>query len=84
MKAFSKFTVAAALATGLAMGNVANATFFTGTPSPNLSPVFGTLIDFDDQATGTSIGASDYVSMGLASITETTGAGAAFARYAGS
>jgi PEP-CTERM motif len=57
---------------------------FVGTPSPTLNPVFGTLIDFDDQATGTSIGANDYVALGLASITETTGSGAAFARYAGS
>jgi len=46
---------------------------FVGTPSPVLSPIFGTLINFDDQATGTVVGAQDYVAQGIASITETTG-----------
>ena len=46
---------------------------FQGTPSPALSPIFGTLIDFDDQATGTTVGAQDYVAQGIASITETRG-----------
>ena len=59
------------------------AAFFTGTPSPSLSPVFGTLVDFDDQASGTAIGAADYASVGVASITETEGLGT-FARYSGS
>nr|WP_321465709.1 PEP-CTERM sorting domain-containing protein [uncultured Desulfobulbus sp.] len=66
----------------LALCQSANATLSTGTPSPSLSPVFGTLIDFDDQATGTAVGAGDYVSMGLASITETEGLGF-FGRYSG-
>ena len=57
---------------------------FIGTPSPSLSPVFGVLVNFDDRATGTPVLAGDYASVGLASITELTGAGAAFARYAGS
>ena len=56
---------------------------FIGTPSPALSPTFGTLIDFDDQATGTPIGAADYQAQGIKSITETEGLGT-FARYAGS
>jgi hypothetical protein len=77
-----------ALTTGAVLGaSVAGTTFavqFVGTPSPALNPIFGTLIDFDDQATGTVVGANDYVAQGLASITETTGSGAAFARYAGS
>jgi len=37
---------------------------FTGTPNTGtttLDPVFGTLIDFDDQATGTLVGEFDYV-----------------------
>lgn len=76
------------LTTGAVLGaSVASTTFavqFFGTPSPALSPVFGTLIDFDDKATGTAIGAGDYVALGVTSITETTGSGAAFARYAGS
>lgn len=62
---------------------VANAVYTAGTPSPNLNPVFGTLVNFDDQATGTPVLWNDYVSVGVASITEQTGAGAAFARYAG-
>jgi hypothetical protein len=67
------------LALGLA-GN-AQAIMFTGTPSPSLSPTFGTLIDFDDQATGTLVGATDYASMGVASVTETTGG--TLSRYSG-
>jgi hypothetical protein len=62
---------------------VANAVYTIGTPSPNLSPVFGTLVNFDDQPTGTPVLWNDYVSVGVASITEQTGAGLAFARYAG-
>ncbi len=62
----------------------AQAATFVGTPSPNLRPTFGTLINFDDRATGTVINANDYVAQGLASITETTGAGAAFQRRSGS
>lgn len=85
MKYVNKSTVSAVmLAAGMAVGGTASAVPFYGTPSGLLSPIFGTLIDFDDQPTGTPIGAYDYVSMGLASITETTGAGAAFARYSGS
>lgn len=44
-----------------------------GSPNPNLSPLFGTLIDFDDQATGTAVGAEDYLAKGVASITEIEG-----------
>ena len=61
----------------------ANAAISYGTPSPALNPVFGTLIDFDDQPTGTPILPNDYAAFGLASITELTGA-PAFARYGGS
>jgi len=60
---------------------VANGSITYGTPSPSLSPTFGTLVNFDVKATGTILW-SDYVSVGVASITETTGAGALFARYA--
>jgi hypothetical protein len=55
---------------------------FTGIPSPSLSPTFGTLIDFDDQATGTLVGEFDYVSLGVASVKETESLGT-FARYSG-
>ena len=54
---------------------VVGATQLSGTPSPSLSPVFGTLIDFDDKATGTEVLWNDYVSLGVASITETSGIG---------
>jgi hypothetical protein len=59
-----------------------SAVSFTGTPSPSLDPIFGTLIDFDDQATGTLVGEFDYVSLGVASVKETEGLGT-FARYSG-
>jgi hypothetical protein len=48
---------------------------YAGTPSPSLDPVFGTLVDFDDQATGTEVSWDDYVGLGVASITETEGVG---------
>ncbi len=63
---------------------VANGSISYGTPSPILSPTFGTLVNFDDKATGTQVLWNDYVSVGVASITETTGAGSLFARYTGS
>ncbi|MFC1792021.1 hypothetical protein ACFL3Q_00355 [Planctomycetota bacterium] len=62
----------------------ANAAISYGTPSPALNPVFGTLIDFDDQPTGTPILPGDYAAFGLASITELTVGTPAFARYGGS
>ncbi|NIM95383.1 MAG: hypothetical protein GTO18_16935 [Anaerolineales bacterium] len=42
----------------------------TGTPSPGLFPVFGTLINFDDKATGTIVNPDDYEDLGVASIRE--------------
>ena len=60
---------------------VANGAISYGTPSPSLSPTFGTLVNFDDKATGTQVLWNDYVSVGVASITELTGAGQLFARY---
>ncbi|HUU17745.1 MAG TPA: hypothetical protein VMW72_11390 [Sedimentisphaerales bacterium] len=61
---------------------VANGSISYGTPSPSLSPTFGTLVNFDDKATGTQVLWNDYVSVGVASITELTSAGTLFARYA--
>jgi len=61
---------------------VANGAISYGSPSPSLSPTFGTLVDFDDKAPGplgTPILWNDYVSVGVASITE-LGAGI-LARY---
>jgi len=60
-----------------------SALLFTGTPSPSLTPTFGTLVNFDDKSAGTAVGEFDFVSQGVASIKETEGLGV-FARYAGS
>lgn len=60
---------------------VANGSISYGTPSPSLSPTFGTLVNFDDQAAGTQVLWNDYVTVGVASITELTGAGSLFKRY---
>ena len=70
---------------------VANGSISYGTPAdtglggsnPTPSPLFGTLVDFDDKAAGTQVLWNDYVSVGVASITELTGAGSLFARYSG-
>jgi hypothetical protein len=62
----------------------ANAAISYGTTSPALDPVFGTLINFDDQPTGTPILPNDYAAFGVASITELTLGPPAFARYGGS
>jgi len=61
--------------------SVANGAISSGTPSPSLSPTFGTLVNFDDKPHGTQVLWNDYVSVGVASITEITGAGSLFARY---
>jgi hypothetical protein len=61
---------------------VANATLNYGNPSPSLSPLFGTLVNFDDKPIGTAVGQYDYVSLGVASIVETSKVGF-FARYSG-
>ena len=71
---------------------VANGAISYGTPADigvwgtnaTPSPLFGTLVDFDDKAPWTQVFWNDYVSVGVASITELTGAGSLFARYPGS
>ena len=63
---------------------VANGSISYGTPSPILSPTFGTLVNFDDKAAVSPVLWNDYVSVGVASITELTSAGSLFARYSGS
>lgn len=60
----------------------ARAAISYGTASPELDPVFGTLIDFDDQTPGTDVLAYDYTAQGVASITELTGG--ILGRYPGS
>jgi hypothetical protein len=82
MKRILLVTAIVILMVGISVSPVA-ATTFTGIPSPSLSPVFGTLVNFDDQPAGTAVLWNDYVSLGVASITETEGLGV-FARYGGS
>jgi len=41
-----------------------------GTPYPNLSPVFGTLVNFDDQPTGNPVNPTQYLGVGVASIAD--------------
>jgi hypothetical protein len=60
----------------------ARAALSYGTASPGLEPVFGTLIDFDDNVAGTNVLADDYTAQGIASITELTGG--TLGRYPGS
>lgn len=83
MRKFIAFCVFLGLVLSLTSSS-ANAAISYGTASPALDPVFGTLIDFDDQPTGTPILAGDYVAFGVASITELTLGPPSFARYAGS
>ena len=78
-----------ALGTPVANGSVSTISYGTpantglGGSNSTPSPLFGTLVNFDVKAPGTVLW-NDYVSVGVASITETTGAGALFARYSGS
>ncbi|MCH7558894.1 MAG: hypothetical protein IIB56_15785 [Planctomycetes bacterium] len=70
---------------------VANGSISYGTPADTglggsnstPFPLFGTLVNFDVKAAGQILW-NDYVSVGVASITELTGAGSLFARYSGS
>ena len=70
-----KLTLIAAAA--LLSTSLAHAALLTGTPSTggpaNMTPVFGTLIDFDDVATGSGLAANHYAGMGVTSITNTLG-----------
>ncbi len=74
----------------LAVGTpVANGSISYGTPADTGSggsnstplPLFGTLVNFDDKAAVSPVLWNDYVSVGVASITELTSAGSLFARY---
>jgi hypothetical protein len=76
-------SAAVCIIASLSWSTMASATSFTGSPSPSLSPTFGTLINFDDKSAGTAVLANDYVALGLQSVKETEGVGF-FARYAGS
>jgi hypothetical protein len=73
-------TVGLCLGAMLGWTGSADAIAFLGTPNPSLSPVFGKLVNFDDKPAETEILPTDYVSLGVASITEIEGLGS-FARY---
>jgi len=83
-------TICVAVGLMFAVGTpVANGAISYGTPADTgsggsnstPSPLFGTLVNFDDKAALTQVLWNDYVSVGVASITELTGAGQLFARY---
>jgi len=82
---FRSFRLLAVLALAfLVSTGTASAVPFVGTPSPALSPVFGTLIDFDDMATGTPVGLNDYLGLGVTIAQVAVGIPTQIARYAGS
>lgn len=65
--------VGSVVALTLALSVLASAGTFTlteGTPYPNLSPVFGTLVKFDDQPTGNPVNPSQYVGVDVSSIAD--------------
>lgn len=66
-------TLIIAFALVLCIAAPASASFHTGSPSPTLSPVFGTLVNFDDKAAGTAVASGDYAGAGVVSIVETEG-----------
>ncbi len=84
MKKFITICVTAGLM--FAVGTpVANGSISYGTPSPSLSPTFGTLVNFDDKVAG-ALGTpillwNEYATVGVASITEITGGGSLLARF---
>jgi len=58
--------------------SAAQAALVSGTPTPfgqpaNPTPLFGTLIDFDDGTTGTALASNRYVAQGVTSISNTLG-----------
>ena len=69
-----------AVIAGMALfaGSPASATLVIGTPTPtglpaNPSPLFGTLISFDDGTTNSALAANAYAGLGVTSITNTLG-----------
>jgi hypothetical protein len=56
------------LAFALLLTTSASANLFEGTPSPNLNPVFGTLVNFDDGTTFDPVDPTHYLGVGVASI----------------
>src|SRR5271167_585938 len=59
-----------AVALTIALCSLASASINQGTPSPNLSPMFGTWVNFDDVAAGNPVVSNHYFSVGVASIAD--------------
>jgi hypothetical protein len=59
-----------AVAVTLALCSLASASINQGTPSPNLNPVFGTWVNFDDVAAGNPVVSNHYLGVGVASIAD--------------
>lgn len=57
-------------AVAFAMCSFASASLNQGTPYPNLNPVFGTWVNFDDVTTGDPVVANHYLGVGVASISD--------------
>ena len=73
-----KLTLIAAAAAALLATPTANAVLVQGTPTPigapaNPVPRFGTLVSFDDVATGSALVANHYAGVGVTSIANTLG-----------
>ena len=71
-KKLTLIAAAALLSTSLAHAALGQGTPSTGDPA-NMTPAFGTLIDFDDVASGNPLVAYHYVGKGVTSITNTLG-----------
>ena len=69
-----------AVGTPVANGAITPADTGSGGSNSTPSQLFGTLVNFDDKAVGTSVLANDYISLGVTSIVELEGLGF-FGRY---
>jgi hypothetical protein len=65
----------------LTFSSPASAIPFTGTPSPSLSPAFGTVIGFDDLAAGTMLSETAYQLAGVESIKQIEAMGSSLTVY---
>ena len=67
-----------------AFSSYASAGLVVGSPSPSLSPVFGTLVNFDDQPTGNLLSPTQYAGVGVASIVDLNSADDPLGYFSGS
>ncbi|MGA9564213.1 MAG: PEP-CTERM sorting domain-containing protein [Candidatus Korobacteraceae bacterium] len=59
-----------AVALMIALCSLASASITEGTPSPNLNPVFGTWVNFDDVAAGNPVVSNHYLGVGVSSVAD--------------